>query len=138
MLAMLNWNTDIAQKWLDVGERALSQTVSAGQRAPGPDLWSFFRAAVEASKWHQAVMRAVDEAMALVEKNAGPSSTTAKQLANRFKQICVDSSLGDPTVYVKWSAAMQARNTAADPDARKPAAWMFLASAIEAAAPNPR
>jgi hypothetical protein len=83
-------------------------------------------------------MRVVDDAIALVEKKAGPSSAPAKRLANRFKQICVDSSLGDPTVYVKWSAAMQDRDGAEDPDARKRTAWMFLASAIDAAAPNPR
>jgi hypothetical protein len=137
MLAMLDWNTDIAGKWLDVGERALSRTLSSEQSAPGSDLWSFFRAAVEASQWHQAVMRIVDDAITLVEKKAGPSSAPAKQLATRFKQICVDSSLGDPTVYVKWSAAMQDRDRTGDPDARKRTAWMFLASAIDAAAPNP-
>lgn len=139
MLAMLNWNTDIAGKWLDVGERALSRTTSSAQSAaPGRDLWSFFREAVEASDWHQAVMQVVDDAITLVEKKAGPSSAPAKKLANRFKQICVDNALGDPTVYVKWSAAMQDRDRTGDPDARKQTAWIFLASAMDAAAPNPR
>jgi hypothetical protein len=83
-------------------------------------------------------MQVVDEAITLVEKKAGPSSAPAKKLANRFKQICVDNALGDPTVYVKWSAAMQGRDRTGDPDARKQTAWMFLASAMDAAAPNPR
>jgi DNA-binding transcriptional MerR regulator len=105
-----------AQKGLELVAAALAR-ISSRQRLSIEEL---------------CVMRVVDDAITLVEKKAGPSSAPAKKLANRFKQICVDSSLGDPTVYVKWSAAMQDRDRTGDSDARKRTAWMFLASAIDA------
>jgi MerR family transcriptional regulator, thiopeptide resistance regulator len=129
MVALLEWNTSIARKWLDVGEHSLSQGVSSGKVVPNGGLWGYFRAAVEASGWHQGLMRIVDEAATLVDKTTGPSSAPAKALARRLAQICADHSLGDPAVYARWSAAMQRGDKSADVEARRKAAWGFLASA---------
>jgi DNA-binding transcriptional MerR regulator len=129
MVALLEWNASIARKWLDVGEHSLSQGVSSAKAVPNGGLWGYFRAAVKASGWHQGLMRIVDEAVTLIHKNSGPSSAPAKALAHRLAQICTDHSLGDPAVYARWSAAMQRGDKSADVDARRKAAWGFLASA---------
>jgi MerR family transcriptional regulator, thiopeptide resistance regulator len=54
MTALLEWNPAVAQKWLQVGERAMSRSMASQQAAPDDGLWAYFGAAQEASPWHQA------------------------------------------------------------------------------------
>jgi MerR family transcriptional regulator, thiopeptide resistance regulator len=131
MAALLEWNPAAAQKWLQVGERALSLSIGSQQGAPDDGLWAYFGAAQEASPWHQALRQTADEATRLVESKVGPSSAAAMALANRLAQICSDHSLGDPLVYARWAGAMQFRSSA-DENARKKSAWAYLASALQA------
>ncbi|MEA3179324.1 MAG: MerR family transcriptional regulator, thiopeptide resistance regulator [Gammaproteobacteria bacterium] len=132
MLAMLEWNADIARKWLNVGEHSLSRTVSAGKNTPERGVWGFFAAAIDASSWHEALMLTVDEAALLVEKKATASSAPAKALAKRLEQICADSLLGDPLVYARWSAAMQRPDESAESQAARRSGWVLLASVLQA------
>jgi hypothetical protein len=138
MVALLEWNASIARKWLDVGEHTLSQTAASGKAAPERALWNYFRAAVEASAWHQRLMQIVDEAATLIEKKVGRSSAAAKALAKSLAQICADHCLGDPLVYARWSAVMQRGDRPANLEASRKAAWAFLASALAAGAPSSR
>ncbi len=132
MASLLEWNPSVAQKWLEVGERALSRSMSSEQAAPEDGLWAYFGAAQEASPWHQALTQVTDEAEKLVERKAEPSSAPAKALANRLALICSDHSLGDPVVYARWAGAMQFRRSA-EVNARMTGAWAYLASAAQAA-----
>jgi MerR family transcriptional regulator, thiopeptide resistance regulator len=134
MATLLEWNPAVAQKWLQVGERALSLSIGSQQAAPDDGLWAYFGAAQEASAWHQALRQTADEAARLVESNAGPSSAPAMALANRLAQICSDHSLGDPLIYARWAGAIQFRSSA-DENARTKSAWAYLASALQAHAP---
>jgi len=72
----------------------------------------------------------------LVDKKGQPSAAPAQALVGRLRQICADHSLGDPLVYVRWARATLFRWPAED-NARKQAAWAFLADAIKAD-PNKR
>lgn len=130
MLELMEWNADVARKWLNVGERALSRTPNPTAVAPDHGLWSYFVAAVKVSGWHQALIQIVDEAAILMDRKSGAASAPAKALADRLAQTCASHSLGDPAVYARWSSAMQ-EDTDAGP--RRKAAWAWLARAIETA-----
>jgi hypothetical protein len=135
MATLIEWNPAVAQKWLQVGERALSISIASQEAAPDDGLWAYFGAAQEASPWHQALRQTADEATKLVESKVDPSSALAMALANRLARICSDHSLGDPMVYARWAGAMQFRSSA-DENARRKSAWAYLASALQAHAPR--
>jgi DNA-binding transcriptional MerR regulator len=137
MATLLEWNPAVAQKWLQVGERALSRSLASQQAAPDSGLWDYFHAAQEAAPWHQALRQAADEAAKLAESKMSPSSAPAMALANRLAQICADHCLGDPLVYARWAGAMQFRSSA-DENARKSSTWAYLASALQPRAPSAR
>jgi MerR family transcriptional regulator, thiopeptide resistance regulator len=133
MAEMLEWNPSVAQKWLDVGERALSRSVSSQPAAPDEGLWAYFGAAQEASPWYRALTQVADEAATLVERKLGSSSEAARELASRLALICSKHSLGDPAVYARWAAAMQFRfPRPAEVNARVTDAWAYLAKAVPA------
>jgi DNA-binding transcriptional MerR regulator len=134
MTTLLEWNPAVAQKWLQVGERALSRSMASQQAAPDDGLWAYFGAAQEASPWNQALRQIADEAAKLAEGRVDASSAPAMALANRLTRICADHSLGDPLVYTRWAGAMQFRRSA-DENARTKSAWAYLASALRAHAP---
>jgi DNA-binding transcriptional MerR regulator len=134
MATLIEWNPVVAQKWLQVGERALSRSLAA---AGDDGLWAYFGAAQAASPWHQALNQTADEAAKLAESKVDPSSAAAVALANRLARICSDHSLGDPLVYARWAGAMQFRSSA-DENARKKSAWGYLASALQAHAEGSR
>jgi MerR family transcriptional regulator, thiopeptide resistance regulator len=131
MATLLEWNPNVAEKWLRVGERALSRSMASQQAAPDDGLWAYFSVAQEASPWHQELRQTADEAGTLVESKVDSSSAVAIALANRLAQICSDHSLGDPLVYARWAGAMQFRGSAAE-NARKKSAWAYLVRALEA------
>jgi hypothetical protein len=131
MTALLEWNSSIARKYLQVGEQALSRTVCSVESASDQGLWAYFMAAAKASGWNQGLMQIADEAVMLVERKAEPSSAPAKTLVKRLAQICADHSLGDPAVYARWSTAMQRDDESADLDARRKAGWEFLTRAVQ-------
>jgi DNA-binding transcriptional MerR regulator len=128
MATLLEWNPAVAQKWLQVGERALSRSIAS---APDDGLWAYFAAAQAASPWHQELNQAADEAAKLAESRVDPSSAPGVTLANRLARICSDHSLGDPLVYARWAIAMQFRGPA-DENARRRSAWAYLAGALQA------
>ena len=134
MTTLLEWNPAVAQKWLQVGERALSRSMASQQAAPDDGLWAYFGAAQEASPWNQALRQIADEAAKLAEGRVDASSAPAMALANRLTRICADHSLGDPLVYARWAGAMQFRRSA-DENARTKIAWAYLTSALPAHAP---
>jgi DNA-binding transcriptional MerR regulator len=129
MATLIEWNPAVAQKWLQVGERALSLSMASQEAAPDDGLWAYFCAAQEVSPWHQALKQIIDEAAQLVEGKVDPSSAPASALSDRLTRICSDHSLGDPLVYARWAGAMQFRSSA-DENARKKSAWAYLASAV--------
>jgi MerR family transcriptional regulator, thiopeptide resistance regulator len=131
MTTLLEWNPAVAQKWLQVGERALSLSMAW----PDDGLWAYFGAAQQASPWHQALKQTADEAAKLVDSKVNPSSAPALALADRLARICSDHSLGDPVVYARWAGAMQFRSSA-DENVHKKSAWGYLASAIQADSPR--
>ena len=137
MTTLLEWNPAVAQKWLQVGERALSRSMASQQAAPDEGLWAYFGAAQEASPWHQALRQIADEAVKLAESRVDTSSGPAMALANQLTRICTDHSLGDPLVYAGWAGAMQFRKSA-DENARMKSAWAYLASALQAHEPVAR
>jgi DNA-binding transcriptional MerR regulator len=128
---LLEWNPVVAQKWLQVGERALSLSMASQEAAPDDGLWAYFGAALQASPWHRSLGQTADEATKLVNGKVDPSSAPALALADRLARICSDHSLGDPAVYVRWAGAMQFRSSA-DENLRKKSAWGYLASAFQA------
>jgi DNA-binding transcriptional MerR regulator len=128
MAMLIEWNPVVAQKWLQVGERALSRSIAA---TPDDGLWAYFGAVQAASPWHQALNQTADEAAKLAESKMDPSSAPAVALANRLARICSDHSLGDPLMYARWAGAMQFRSSA-DENARRKSAWAYLASALQA------
>jgi MerR family transcriptional regulator, thiopeptide resistance regulator len=129
MTTLLEWNPAVAQKWLQVGERALSLSMTSQKAAQGDGLWAYFSAAQEASSWHQALTQTAEEATRLVASKEGPSSPPAMALANRLVRICSDHALGDPVIYARWAGAMQFRSSDEE-NARKKSAWAYLASAL--------
>ena len=131
MAQLLEWNPAVAQKWLQVGERAMALRVASQQASPDDGLWAYFGAAQEASPWHRALRETADAAAKLVESGVEPFSTPAIGLADRLARICSDHSLGDPQVYARWAGAMQFRSFS-DENARMKSAWAYLASALEA------
>jgi response regulator of citrate/malate metabolism len=135
MTTLLEWNPAVAQKWLQVGERALSLSMASQEAAPDDGLWAYFGAAQQASPWHQALGQNADEAAKLVDSKVDPSSAPALALADRLARICSDHSLGDPAVYARWTGAMQFRSSA-DENVRKKSAWGYLASAFQAHLPR--
>ena len=134
MTTLLEWNPAVAQKWLQVGERAMSRSIASQAAGPDDGLWAYFGAAQEASPWHQALRQNADEAAKLVDSKVDPSSPPAMEVANRLARICADHSLGDPLVYARWAGAMQFRRSA-DENARTKSAWAYLADALQAHAP---
>lgn len=135
MTMVLEWNPGVGRKWLLVGERALSRSMASPQTAPEDGLWDYFRAAQEASPWQQALTPTADEAAKLIERKVDPSSAMARALTDRLMQICSDHALGEPLVYARWAGAMQFRESA-EVNARRTSAWMYLASALQATAPD--
>jgi DNA-binding transcriptional MerR regulator len=133
MTTLLEWNPAVAQKWLQVGERAMSRSIASQQAAPDEGLWAYFGAAQEASPWHRALQQIADEAAKLTESRVDACSAPAMALASRLTQICVDHSLDDALVYARWAGAMQFRRSA-DENARTKSAWAYLASALQAGA----
>jgi hypothetical protein len=132
--ALLEWNPAVAQKWLQVGERAMSRSM-ASQAAPDDGLWAYFSAAQEASPWHQALRQTADEAAKLLDRRVEPSAAPATALADRLARICSHHTLGDPLVYARWASAMQFRRSF-DENARWKSAWAYLASALQAHSAN--
>jgi DNA-binding transcriptional MerR regulator len=130
MATLIEWNPAVAQKWLHVGESALSLSITSHEAEPEDGLWAYFSAAQEASPWHQALRQAADEAAKLVESKVDPSSAPAIALANHLARICSDHSLGDPLVYARWAGAMQFRGSA-DENARRKSAWAYLVRALQ-------
>jgi hypothetical protein len=127
MTTLIEWNPVVAQKWLRVGERALSRSIAS---TPDDGLWAYFGAVQTASPWHQALGQTADEAAKLAESKTDPSSAPALALANRLARICTDHLLGDPLVYARWACAMQFRGSA-DENARMQSAWAYLASSLQ-------
>jgi DNA-binding transcriptional MerR regulator len=137
MATLLEWNPAIGQKWLQVGERAMSLSMTSQQTAPDGGLWAYFGAAQEASPWHRALQETAVEAAKLVESKVDPTSASAMALANRLARICSDHSLGEPLVYARWAGALQFRKSP-DENARTKSAWAYLASALEASPSSAR
>jgi len=135
MATLLEWNPTVAQKWLQVGERALSLSTGAQNTASNDGLWGYFSAAQEASPWHKALTQITDEAAKLVERKVHASSAPAAALAKRLTLICSDHCLGDPLVYARWVSAMQFRKSAGE-NAHRRNAWVYLASTLQALAGN--
>jgi len=128
---LLEWNTPLALKWLRVGGRAVSRFMSSQSVAPDEGLTAYLHAALVASPWYRALEPIVDEAAVLVDEKAQPSAAPAQALVGRLQRICADYSLGDPLVHARWARATLFRWPTED-SPRKQAAWMFLASVIEA------
>lgn len=130
MATLMEWNSVVAQKWLQVGERAIS--ISSAQHNAGKDegLWAYFGAAQEATPWQRALTKIAAEATELVARKVDPTSAPATTLATSLTRICADYSLGDPTVYARWAGAMQFRRSAEE-NARKKAAWAYLVKALQ-------
>jgi DNA-binding transcriptional MerR regulator len=135
MTTLMEWNPVVAQKWLQVGERAISISSAQQQGSTDDGLWTYFGAAQEASPWHRALNQINDEAIKLVESKIDPSSAPARTLVTNLTRICADHALGDPTVYARWAAAMQFRNSAEE-NARRKNAWAYLVNAIQTHAPH--
>jgi hypothetical protein len=135
MTTLLEWNSVIGQKWLQVGERAMSRSMASQQGAPDDGLWAYFGAAQEASPWHQALRQTAEEATSLLERRVEPSAAPARVLAERLAQICTDHNLGEPLLYARWASAMQFRRSV-DENARWKSAWAYLASALQTHSPG--
>jgi MerR family transcriptional regulator, thiopeptide resistance regulator len=141
MLELIDWNASIAHKWFDVGRRALTRSVSAGESAAAHDVWDFFALGVKASGWSQALDRLIDEAALLSRRALAPSSLPARTLASRFAQICRAHGLGDPVIYARWAgsfALMRQDNQPADVKAQRRGAWEYLGRASATAATKRR
>ena len=80
MTTLLEWNPAVAQKWLQVGERALSLSMASQKAAPDDGLWAYVGEAQQASPWHQALRQTVDEAAKLVDSKVDPSSARLNQV----------------------------------------------------------
>ena len=133
MAMLFEWNTPVALKWTKFGDRVMSKRIISSQSAVSEGgLAAYVRAARVASPSHRALEPIADEAAVLVDNKAQPSAAAAQALVSRLRRICADHSLGDHLVYVRWARAILFRWPAED-NARKQAAWAFLASAIEAA-----
>jgi len=130
MATLLEWNPAVGQKWLQVGERAMSLSMASQQTAPDEGLWAYFGSAQEASPWHRSLRETADAAAKLAASGVDPFSAPAMALANRLTRICSDHSLGDPQIYARWAGAMQFRRSP-DENARMKSAWGYLARALE-------
>jgi hypothetical protein len=127
---LFEWNTPVALKWMQFGDRLMSKRIiSSHSAAPDEGLAAYVYAAQVVSPWHRALEPIVDEAAVLVDKKAQPSAVPAQALVVRVRQICADHSLGDPLIYVRWARAMEFRWPTED-SVRKEAGWTFLADAI--------
>ena len=130
---MFEWNPSVARRLAEVSDRASSRFMSDKLGVPDDGLQAYYRAALAASPWYQALMPITDEAAELAAKNAAPSSAPAQALAHRLALICSQHSLGDPLVYARSEAVMQFRGSA-DANTRMTGAWVYLASAVQTAA----
>lgn len=130
MTALLEWNPELGQKWLQLGERLLSRRLAPQQAMPDDGLWTYFAAAQAASPWHLAIEQTVEEAAQLAEGIMDKSSAPAAALANRISRICADYSLGPPLIYARWAGLMQFRKSNAE-NVRRKAAWRYLAGVLQ-------
>jgi MerR family transcriptional regulator, thiopeptide resistance regulator len=130
MATLLEWNPEVAQKWLQLGESALSRSMVSQQATQDDGLWAYFGAAQAATPWHQALEQTLDEAAKLMESTKDRSSAPAVKLTQRIRKICSDYSLGDPMVYARWAALMQFRKSDAE-NARRRAAWEYLSGILQ-------
>ena len=134
--AMLEWNPSIALRWAEISDRALLRTISSEQEAtPDQGLWAYFRAAQAAAPWHQALTHVTEEAAKLMDGKVEPASAPAQALAKRLSLICSDHSLGDALLYARSAPVMQFLKFS-EVNARKTGAWAYLASALQASAPD--
>jgi hypothetical protein len=131
MTTLLEWNPTVAQKWMQVGEIAMSRSMAPQQTTADEGLWDYFGKAQEASSWHQSLRHVVEDATKLVESRVEASSPPAIALSGRLTQICADHSLGSPLIYARWAGAMQYRRST-DENTRSKGAWMFLVDALQA------
>lgn len=69
MATLIEWNPTVGQKWVQVGEHALSHSITLQETAPSGGVWAYFGAAQEASHWNQALRQTADEAAKLVDSN---------------------------------------------------------------------
>jgi hypothetical protein len=135
MANLMEWNPAVGQKWLQVGERALSLSMAQHQTGSDDGLWAYFGAAQEASPWHQALQQTAEQAVKLAEGQVDPSSAPAKALAHQMTRICSENSLGTPLVYARWASAMQFRGSTVE-NARRKSAWAYIVRTLEAGAPH--
>jgi hypothetical protein len=138
MLELMEWNASIAQKWFDVGRRALTRSVSSVETAAADEVWAYFIMGVKASSWSQALDRLLEEAAVLSKETVASSSTPARALAQRLAQICRVHCLGDPVIYARWAGSfgqMRQENRSTEFKPQRRAAWEYLARVSEEAAP---
>ena len=135
-VALMEWNPGLTRKWMDVGERFRSQTLSRESGAPGSfgsEFYRFFVAAAQASKPGQALKPILLEARDLIRRKLLPASKEGQGLARRMKDICRRFRLGDPAVYALSMAFIvkTERDGQWQPlDHQHQAPYRFLAEAI--------
>jgi DNA-binding transcriptional MerR regulator len=133
MLQQAQWNSTIARKMYNIGNRLLARTATGGTPPDdGHDFRSFFEAAVRASRWSQVLELVLEDTIAEMTRSTA-SSPAAQALATRLAQICRRHSLGNPAVYARWitAYAQPRENQSAEHFERRQAAWRFLAEATE-------
>jgi hypothetical protein len=130
--ARFEWNPSIGQKLWEV--QARSYWIGMND-----DFAAYLRAANAAAPWSEALTQVADETAKLVEQKAAPTSEPGQALAKRLALVCSDHSLGDPLGYARWAPYSPfCRSADEKENARLTSIWAFLASALEAAAPDAR
>ncbi len=67
MATTLEWNPAAAQKWLQVGERAISLSTASQQNPQDDALEGYFGRGAGSPPWHRALTRIADGAVSLLE-----------------------------------------------------------------------
>ncbi len=131
---MIEWNTPLAIKWMQMGARAMSRFRSAQAAAPDEKLSEYLHAAQIASKPYLALEPLVEEAAGLADRNTSPTAASSRALVVRLRQLCGEYSLADPLTHARWARAITFRWPAED-NSRRQAGWAFLIAAVRAATP---
>lgn len=138
LVELMEWNPEIARKYIGVGERFRNEIMNEEKALSDPSgksLFGYFVAALAASKAGQAFRVLLEEARSLAKQNLLPSSEPAQRLGKRLKSLCRRFKLGDPVAFALSTAFIA--KTERDGEwhelnAKQQVPYRFLAEAVRA------
>jgi len=120
-LEQLAWNPEVTRAWFSLGSKLLTRSVVPDDPAEAERLRAYMNAARAASRTATLLTPIVQDAMRLRDAGTRPQAAEARQLAERYAEVCKREGFGDPRMHARWIAEF-----AELPEAAR-AGWDYLA-----------